>query len=119
VIKKRKTLSFNQNHHSLPTELQMLTNFSDRRKFDRIPVRTPVTIVFSDAAPLDCVATDVSDGGARLHLRSTELPDVFVLHFAESGKRRHCRVAWRHGPEFGVAFTDLVQAQFGRRVAKR
>ena len=96
----------------------MLTTL-ERRNSERISVRTPVKVMLPTAAPLDCIATDVSDGGARLHLRGAELPDVFVLHFDESGKRRHCRVVWRRGAEFGIAFTDTVQAQFGRRIAGR
>ena len=70
-------------------------------------------------AQLDCVATNVSDGGAMLQFRGAELPDIFVLQFNDSGRQRHCRVVWRRGAEIGVAFTDRAQVNFGRRIAAR
>ena len=97
----------------------MLTSVLDRRKSERIAVRTPAKIMMPPRAPLDCIATNVSDGGAKLHTRSAELPDVFVLHFTETGRERHCRVVWRQGAEVGVAFIDKTQVSFGRRIATR
>jgi len=70
-------------------------------------------------APIDCVATNVSDGGAMLHFRGPDLPDVFTLLFNDSGRERQCRVVWRRGAEIGVAFTDRIQVNFGRRIASR
>jgi hypothetical protein len=97
-----------------------MLSFPDRRKSERIAIRSPAKIVLPQGeAPLDCVTTNVSDGGAQIHIRGTELPDVFVLHFTESGKQRHCRVVWRQGAEIGVAFTDRMQVSFGRRLAAR
>jgi PilZ domain len=99
-------------------EPAMLTNVLDRRKSERFAVRTSAKIMVPQlAAPLDCIATNVSDGGAQIHIRNAELPEVFVLHFTETGRRRHCRVVWRQGAEIGVAFTDKTQVNFGRRVA--
>jgi hypothetical protein len=96
----------------------MLTGFTDRRKSERFMAREAVKIILPHSnADLDCVATDVSDGGARLHVRVGALPDIFVLHFVSSGKRRHCRVVWRQGAETGVAFTDRGRVNFGRRVS--
>jgi PilZ domain len=95
----------------------MLTNFTERRKSERLAVRASAKILLRDsAAPLDCVVTNVSDGGARLHLRGADLPDVFSLQFAD-GKRRDCRVVWRQGAEIGVSFIDKPQVSFGRRIA--
>jgi PilZ domain len=96
----------------------MLSGFSERRKSERVAVRTAAKIMLpqSDAA-IDCIAINVSDGGAQLQVRAADLPEVFVLHFADSGKRRHCRVVWRRGSEVGVAFTDRAQVNFGRRIA--
>ena len=97
----------------------MLSGFSERRKSERLAVRTPVKIMLPHSdAPLDYVATNVSDGGAQLHIRGAELPDVFVLHFNDTGRSRHCRVVWRQGSEIGVAFTDRTQVNFGRRIAR-
>ena len=98
----------------------MLSGFIERRKSERVVVRTPAKIMLPGSdSPLDCVATNVSDGGAKLHIRSADLPEVFVLHFNESGRQRHCRVVWRQGGEVGVAFTDRAQVHFGRRIANR
>jgi len=68
-------------------------------------------------AAVDCVATNVSDGGAMIHVRGADLPEVFVLRFNDSGRQRHCRLVWRRGPEAGIAFTDRTQVNFGRRIA--
>src|ERR1700704_1605653 len=96
----------------------MLTNPFERRKSERLAVRTSAKILVPPpAAPLDCIATNVSDGGAKIHVRNAQLPEVFVLHFTETGRRRHCRVVWRQGPEIGVAFPDKTQVNFGRRIA--
>jgi hypothetical protein len=98
----------------------MLSGLIDRRKSERLAVRTPAKIMLPQSgAQFDCVATNVSDGGAMLHIRGAELPDVFVLHFNDSGRQRHCRVVWRRGGEIGVAFTDRTQVNFGRRIAAR
>jgi hypothetical protein len=98
----------------------MLSGFTDRRKSERVAVRTPVKIMLPrSSTPLDCVATNVSDGGAQLHIRGADLPEIFMLHFTDSGKQRHCRVVWRQGAEVGVAFTDRTQVNFGRRIANR
>jgi hypothetical protein len=96
----------------------MLSGFIERRKSERLAVRTPAKVMLPHSdAPLDCVATNVSDGGAMLLIRGAELPEVFVLQFNDSGRRRHCRVVWRKGAEIGVAFTDRAQVNFGRRIA--
>lgn len=108
----------NRNAASRDTSFAMLTNFVERRKSDRLAVRTSAKILLRDAAaPLDCIVTNVSDGGARIHLRGVDLPDVFPLQFADGGKPRDCRVVWRQGADIGVAFIDKVQVKFGRRVA--
>jgi hypothetical protein len=98
----------------------MLSGLIDRRKSERVTVRTPAKIMLPHPrAPVDCVATNVSDGGALLHVRGVEPPEVFALHFSDSGRRRQCRVVWRRGGEIGVAFTDRAQVNFGRRIAAR
>jgi hypothetical protein len=95
----------------------MLTNFTERRKSERLAVRSAARILLREAAALDCVVTNVSDGGACVHLRGVDLPDVFALQFPDNGKPRNCRVVWRQGTETGVAFIDKAQVNFGRRIA--
>jgi PilZ domain-containing protein len=98
----------------------MLSGFIERRKSERLAVRTPVKIMLPRSdAPIDCIASNVSDGGAQIFIRGADLPDVFVVHFNESGRQRHCRVVWRQGAEIGIAFTDRAQVNFGRRIANR
>jgi len=98
----------------------MLMSLSEKRSSERIAMREAAKIMLPQNGPeLDCMATDVSDGGARLYVRVPDLPEIFLLHFVASGKRRHCRVVWRQGAETGVAFTDRTQVNFGRRVATR
>lgn len=90
---------------------------TERRNDERFAVREAAKIILpNNSQGLDCIATNVSDGGARLLVRA-DLPEVFVLHFVTSGKQRHCRVVWRQGAETGVAFTDRAQVNFGRRIA--
>jgi hypothetical protein len=101
-------------------DANMLSGHFERRKSERMAVRTAAKIVLPQPdAAIDCIAINVSDGGAQLQVRATDLPDVFLLHLTESGKRRHCRVVWRQGAETGVAFTDRIQVNFGRRIAAR
>jgi hypothetical protein len=97
----------------------MLTSVLDRRKSERVATRTPAEIFFSQFAPLACIVTNVSDGGAKIQVRGEDVPDVFVLHFTETGRKRHCRVVWRQGAEIGVSFTDKMRVNFGRRIASR
>ena len=50
---------------------------------------------------------DISDGGARLTLKSEDesVPDEFMLLLSRNEKiRRHCRIAWRDGAMLGVKF---------------
>jgi hypothetical protein len=97
--------------------IAMWTGVLDRRKSERLATRTAAEIIVPHLAPLGCIATNVSDGGAKIQVRGADLPDVFVLHFTETGRKRHCRVVWRQGAEVGVAFTDKAQVNFGRRIA--
>jgi hypothetical protein len=98
----------------------MQSGFIERRMSERLAVRTPAKILLPHSdAPIDCVASNVSDGGAMIHVRGAELPEVFVLRFNDSGRQRHCRLVWRKGAEFGIAFTDRTQVNFGRRIANR
>ena len=91
----------------------------EKRQSERLGVRASAQILLGQQAPVDCIASNVSDGGARIHSRHADLPDVFMLHFTATGRQRHCRVVWRQGPEIGVAFIDRPQVQFGRRMASQ
>jgi PilZ domain len=61
--------------------------------------------------PRDCLITDISDSGVRLHAEGYEVPDEFVLLFSDHsvlGRDRAYRVVWRLGYEVGAEFVGLV-----------
>jgi hypothetical protein len=60
--------------------------------------------------PRECLVTNMSDGGARLHVKGVEVPDLFVLLLSgDEGKirPRDCKVIWRLGFEIGAEFLGL------------
>jgi hypothetical protein len=57
----------------------------------------------------DCLVTDISEGGVRLHIEGLDVPEQFVLLISlDQGKPalRHCRVIWKLGYEVGAKFSD-------------
>jgi len=66
----------------------------------------------SGTLPRDCLVTDISDGGVRLHVEGFEAPDDFVLLLSGDdivGKERIYRVVWRLGYEVGAKFVGHVR----------
>src|ERR1700749_3252056 len=61
--------------------------------------------------PRDCLITDISTGGVRLHVESYDVPDVFVLVLSGDGLAKECnyQVVWRLGHEIGARFIGLVR----------
>jgi len=62
--------------------------------------------------PRDCLITDISDGGVRLHVEGFEVPEEFVLLLSGDGvaaKGRAYRVVWRLGYEIGAEFVDFIR----------
>jgi hypothetical protein len=66
--------------------------------------------VGSGALPRDCLITDISTGGVRLHVEGFEVPDHFVLLLNGEGVAKECayRVVWRLGHEIGARFVGIV-----------
>jgi PilZ domain len=65
----------------------------------------------ADTLPRDCLITDISDSGVRLHVEGFDAPDEFVLLLSEadvSAKDRAYRVVWRLGYEVGAEFIGFV-----------
>ncbi|HTV34794.1 MAG TPA: PilZ domain-containing protein [Xanthobacteraceae bacterium] len=61
--------------------------------------------------PRDCLITDISDGGIRLHVEGFDVPDEFVLLLSGeglAGKERAYRVIWRLGYEIGAEFISVI-----------
>jgi PilZ domain len=57
----------------------------------------------------DCVVSDLSRGGVRLHVEGVEVPDRFVLLVSDGSGRaqpRDCQVVWRLGFEVGAEFRN-------------
>jgi len=62
--------------------------------------------------PRDCLITDISDGGVRLHVEGFDVPDEFVLLLAGddvAAKERVYKVVWRLGYEIGARFLGHVR----------
>ncbi len=67
--------------------------------------------------PRDCLVTDISDSGVRLHVEGLEIPNEFVLLLSGDdlhATERAYRVVWRLGYEIGARFMGDV-----RRAAAR
>ena len=62
--------------------------------------------------PRDCLITDISDGGVRLHAEGFDVPDEFVLLLdgddLKSGERAY-KVVWRLGYEIGAKFLGNIR----------
>ena len=90
----------------------------ERRRSERHTMRGPAQILFGTGSlPRDCWISDISDGGVRLHAEGVEVPDDFVLVFANKTIRRECHVAWRLGHEVGAEFVDTLDQGLARRIA--
>jgi hypothetical protein len=85
----------------------------ERRRSHRDTLHRVAKIQFSNGAlPRDCLITDISDGGVRLHAEGFDVPDDFVLLLSGDGvrgKERMYKVVWRLGHEVGAKFVRLVQ----------
>jgi hypothetical protein len=86
----------------------------ERRKSQRQPISRYAKLQLPGASPpRDCLVTDTSEGGVRLHVEGVHVPEQFaVLLCIDDGgpKLRHCRVVWKLGHEVGARFIDV----FGR-----
>jgi PilZ domain len=61
--------------------------------------------------PRDCLITDISTGGVRLHVEGFEVPNDFVLFLCGEDVVKECnyQVVWRLGHEIGARFVGLVR----------
>ena len=85
----------------------------DRRLSRRRVLNRVAKIRFgSGALPRDCLITDISDGGVRLHVEGFEVPEEFVLLLSGDdirSKERAYKVVWRSGYEIGAKFLGDVR----------
>ena len=85
----------------------------DRRGSARRELNRVAKIQFgSGGLPRDCLVTDISDTGVRLHVEGFDVPDDFVLLLTGNDiedKERVYRVVWRLGYEIGARFLGHVR----------
>ena len=86
----------------------------EKRRSKRQAINRHAKIQFaSGSLPRDCLVSDISDGGVRLHVEGADVPDRFALLLADNDGRprpRDCRVIWRLGHEVGAKFLDGCNA---------
>jgi hypothetical protein len=88
-----------------------VTSKEKRRAPRRLINRVAKIQVGSGTLPRDCLITNISTGGVRLHVEGIEVPDDFVLVLSGDDVAKECkyRVVWRLGREIGAQFISLVQ----------
>lgn len=85
---------------------------SERRQAPRRLINRLAKIQFgSGTLPRDCLITDISTSGVRLHVEGYEVPDQFVLLLSGEGLAKECsyQVVWRLGPEVGARFVGVIR----------
>jgi hypothetical protein len=92
---------------------KIVPNFEERRLSRRRALNRVAKIQFGTGTlPRDCLITDISDGGVRLHVEGFEVPDDFILLLSGDdlgSKERIYRVVWRLGYEIGAKFVGHVR----------
>jgi len=87
----------------------------ENRKSHRRPISRFAKIQAGGGTlPRECLVTNISDGGVRLHVEGLEVPEAFVLVLddGKGARPRDCRVVWRLGYELGAKFTDVFGPDF-------
>ena len=88
--------------------------FTERRRSPRRAISRHAKIQLPGSTlARDCLVTDISDGGVRLHVEGIAVPDQFVLLLPESpisSRPLDCSVVWRLGYELGAKFTNVAGA---------
>jgi hypothetical protein len=92
---------------------KFVPSYEERRRTGRRQLNRVAKIQFgSGTLPRDCLITDISDGGVRLHVENFEVPDDFILLLSGDdvgNKERIYRVVWRLGYEIGAKFVGHVR----------
>jgi hypothetical protein len=89
-------------------------NPADRRQAPRRLINRTAKIQLGNGGlPRDCIITDISTGGVRLHVEGFDVPDDFVLLLCRDDLAKECnyQVVWRLGHEIGARFVGLVRAR--------
>jgi PilZ domain len=89
-----------------------LGNPANRRRTRRRLINRAAKIQAGNGGPpRDCLITDISTGGVRLHVEGFDVPDDFVLLLFGDDLAKECnyQVVWRLGHEIGARFVGLVR----------
>jgi hypothetical protein len=81
----------------------------DRRRYPRMELGLKGSMAFGPCVPRRrCVITDISEGGARLHIGFLlDPPDRFGLSLLQADTfHRECGLVWRSQLEIGIKFID-------------
>lgn len=95
---------------SISTSLDDWTvGMEERRNERRTRVLLPATITTSGGGPIACSVRDLSDGGARLHVRRhAQVPERFDLTLDGDGRRFSCEVRHRSDASVNVQFRSSM-----------
>jgi PilZ domain len=82
-----------------------------RRSSRRLINRVAKIQLSAGTLPRDCLITDISTGGVRLHVQGYEVPKQFVLFLSGENLAQECNyeVIWRLGHEVGARFVSFVR----------
>jgi len=91
--------------------MSLLKSDERRRSQRRLINRMAKIQLASGSLPRDCLITDISTGGVRLHVEGFEVPDDFVLLLSGDNLAKECnyQVVWRLGHEIGAQFVGVVR----------
>ncbi len=88
-----------------------VVGMENRRKSERTRVHQHAEIRFGENESLQCSVRDISETGARLHLKNAgNVPSQFTLHFNDGKAERSCRLVRRDGDNIGIEFVKSVLA---------
>ena len=95
---------------SISTSLDNWTvGMEERRNERRTRVLMPASIHMPGRDPIACSIRDLSDGGARLHVRlHAQLPERFELAVDADGRRFSCEIRHRAGSSVNVQFRSAL-----------
>lgn len=82
-------------------------NPEERQRWPAYPNERLVTVQVGDGSPPhQCLLTNLSEGGVRLHVNGFGIPDEFVAHFSKGCDAQDgtYRVTWRLGREVGATY---------------
>lgn len=84
---------------------------TDRRRSHRRRTLKEGRVVSNDHSTVfDCLIRDMSEGGARLKLETTqEIPDEFYLYIVHLRRRAKVEVRWRTGDTLGIEFMSALE----------